>query len=208
MNQQSNFSNITNQQSSPFGVNKSMGNYYGFMERSSNQISKAETEKIDSNVKESSLDTKSKKNISSEKEVLILDDVIILDDKAPEITSEDFKISDNDSISLVSKSIAIETGDKAVETENLSHDFSIIEISTPKKKRKISHDYLSNTPTLLVPDSKNDYIWQEGFVQGLFYSMGVDSPFGPAGDNDINRQFLDGFKTASNYFSHKLEEKK
>lgn len=55
-------------------------------------------------------------------------------------------------------------------------------------------------------EAKVDCKWEEGFVQGLFYNFGMDSPFGVYEQSEIDQLYLEGFKAASAYYTRKVGE--
>lgn len=73
---------------------------------------------------------------------------------------------------------------------------SLNKASSPEAKKALGRD----------SDTTVDYKWQEGFVQGLFYNFGMDSPFGVYEQSQIDQVYLEGFKAASTYYARKVGE--
>lgn len=71
--------------------------------------------------------------------------------------------------------------------------------SVPKAKAK--------KETVTGPLPSRSFQWQDGFVQGFFFYLGKDSPFGSVKDDDaLSADWLDGFKTGTRYVETKEKE--
>jgi hypothetical protein len=80
-------------------------------------------------------------------------------------------------------------------------------VALPKKEKEsliaTSFGVVKESPST-TSSSMVSSVWQDGFVQGLFFFMGKDSPFGGSSMKEsITKEWLDGFKAGSAYAEKK-----
>ena len=69
-----------------------------------------------------------------------------------------------------------------------------------KNKSEPTEQAHTEPPTIITPEMKSSQDWQDGFVQGMYFYMGRDSPFGKLSeDHPITESWLQGFKVGTEY---------
>jgi hypothetical protein len=80
---------------------------------------------------------------------------------------------------------------------------SLNKASSPMNKKRKASESVDRIGT---QHHQVDFNWQEGFVQGLFYNFGIESPFEQDQSIHVDQVYLDGFKAASSYYKRKVDE--
>lgn len=102
------------------------------------------------------------------------------------------------------KSRKIMSSDDANDGSFISEIRSLNNASSPSRHKK--RKTLDSVDRTGAQNGQVDFNWQEGFVQGLFYNFGIESPFKQDQNMHVNQIYLDGFKAASRYYKRKIDE--